>query len=155
MSEIFAREPAQISLALECAEKLPHLTSDVLWIAECASALAEPDGPEPSGPQEYVLEQVMVYCSIVRNAEASAGERFVCTLRRADGLKPIQCGLCAETPAIFEHRRAGIAVRVRYGVVHRGLGAHRAVFARNRLAAGFGGETLSIELAKIPHHFWA
>ncbi len=132
-----------------------HFTSDVFGIAKRAPAFPQPNRPNLSSPREYVLEQVAMDGSIVRNAQLPMRQLLVGALRRADRFKSLQSRLVSDAGNVPKDGRAGIAVRVCYGIVHGCLRAHRAVFARNRLAALIGGKTFAIEFAKILRHLGA
>ena len=116
--ECIGRETAKIAPGLQVAEQRAHLSMDVLRIAEGAPALTEPNGAEPSGPGEYVLEQVAMNGTIVGGGKAARRKWLVGPLSRGCCLEGVELILRPETWDIPEHRRARIAVWILNGLVH-------------------------------------
>lgn len=83
------------------AKEISHFSGYVFGVAKSASILSNPYRSKLARPDVYILEEMVMDCPVVGDAESSVREGFVGPLRRGNGFKGVERGLLTKTPGMF------------------------------------------------------
>ena len=98
-------------------EQRSHLTGNVFGKTERAPILGHPDGPVASRPAVHILEEMPMHRAVMRGGKAADRQRLFSPYGNAERLEGAELGLIAQAEPVLQHRRPGVAVPVRFGVV--------------------------------------